>query len=172
MEEVENFEKSGLPINRPNSMNNYGLILEDIGMGGFCDQLVIQVMSKIGSLLYPNYSPAQSLDSHHSFIVQYKMDEDQKLDLHFDDSHVTLNVCLGRQFTAGDLFFCGLYDDETTHSESFYLQHNPGRGVIHLGLHRHAATEISSGERYNFIMWCRSHYHRSNCTCGKDHSDH
>jgi hypothetical protein len=30
--------------------------------------------------------------------VQYKLKEDKKLDFHFDDSEVTLNVCLGKDF--------------------------------------------------------------------------
>ena len=32
MEELEAFEKSGLPARRPNSMNNYGTIVNSIGM--------------------------------------------------------------------------------------------------------------------------------------------
>jgi hypothetical protein len=30
--------------------------------------------------------------------VQYKLREDKKLDFHYDDSEVTLNVCLGKEF--------------------------------------------------------------------------
>ena len=29
--EVEHFQRSGLPVRRPNSMNNYGLIVNEIG---------------------------------------------------------------------------------------------------------------------------------------------
>ncbi len=40
--------------------------------------------------------------------MQYKLTEDRALDFHYDDSHVTLNVCLGRQFEGGDLYFKGM----------------------------------------------------------------
>jgi len=58
----------------------------------------------IARFLYPEYGGA-SLDEHHGFIVRYKMDEDLNLDFHYDDSEVTLNLCLGRAFTGGSLFF-------------------------------------------------------------------
>ena len=38
-----------------------------------------------------------SFDDHHSFCVSYKPDEDRGLDMHTDNSDVTLNVCLGRE---------------------------------------------------------------------------
>ena len=31
---------------------------------------------------------------------------------------------------------------------------------MHLGHHRHGADDISSGERYNLIMWCKNSAHR------------
>ncbi len=47
------------------------------------------------------------LSLHHTFLVQYKREEDLGLDMHTDDSDVTFNVCLGRGCTGGDLVFCG-----------------------------------------------------------------
>jgi hypothetical protein len=32
LDEIDSFEASGLPVMRPNSMNNYGVILSEIGM--------------------------------------------------------------------------------------------------------------------------------------------
>lgn len=46
------------------------------------------------------------------------------------------NVCLGKQFKGGDLYFKGLLNDPTTHNELFKLSHTPGYGCIHLGQHR------------------------------------
>jgi hypothetical protein len=37
---------------------------------------------------------------------------------HVDDSEVTLNVCLGRQFSGGELFFRGVRCDEHVSSET------------------------------------------------------
>ena len=36
--------------------------------------------------------------SHHSFMVKYKAGQDLGLDMHTDDSDVTVNVCLGKDF--------------------------------------------------------------------------
>jgi hypothetical protein len=41
------------------------------------------------------------------FVVEYGADKDKKLDWHVDDSDVTLNVCLGKEFVGGDLVFSG-----------------------------------------------------------------
>ncbi len=37
---------------------------------------------------------------------------------HVDDSEVTLNVCLGKQFEGGDLFFRGVRCDKHVNGES------------------------------------------------------
>jgi hypothetical protein len=155
VEEIEHFESTGLPISRPNSMNNYGLILADLGFTDFIDQLLLKYMAKFARFFYPEWREAQNLDSHHSFIVQYKTNEDLDLGFHYDDSHVTLNVCLGKEFTGGELYFRGLYHFSETHNEHFKLAHAPGRGVVHLGQHRHGAHKITSGARYNLIIWGR-----------------
>jgi hypothetical protein len=34
LDEVEHYADSGLPVRRPNSMNNYGLIVNEIGLEG------------------------------------------------------------------------------------------------------------------------------------------
>mgnify|MGYP003333528851 CR=1 FL=1 len=44
-------------------------------------------------------------------MVQYKHGEDLGLDMHTDASDVTLNVCLGKEFTGAGLTFCGVRGD-------------------------------------------------------------
>lgn len=39
-----------------------------------------------------------SLDSHHSFVVEYELNKDKDLDVHLDQSTLTVNVCLGKEF--------------------------------------------------------------------------
>jgi len=78
IEEVDNFERSGLPVMRPNSMNNYGVILDEIGMTPFLAKLRDDYVSPFARLLYPEAS-GDSLDHHHGFIVQYKIGEDWTL---------------------------------------------------------------------------------------------
>ena len=36
-----------------------------------------------------------SLDHHHGFTVEYGDQKDKQLDMHVDDSEITLNYCLG-----------------------------------------------------------------------------
>ena len=36
---MEHYSGSGLPVSRPNSMNKYGLVLNDVGMEPLFDQL-------------------------------------------------------------------------------------------------------------------------------------
>jgi hypothetical protein len=48
------------------------------------------------------------LDSHHGFIVEYELGKDSKLDFHVDEADVTLNLCLGKEFKGGDLYFAGI----------------------------------------------------------------
>ena len=60
------------------------------------------------------------------------MDEDLDLDFHYDDSDVTLNVCLGKTFTGGELYFKGLFHHPETHGEDLSLGHTPGWLLIFL----------------------------------------
>ena len=63
-----------------------------------------QYLLPIARLLYPEWV-GRSLDSHRAFIVQYSMGSDTDLCYHYDNAEVTLNVCLGKTFTGGDLYF-------------------------------------------------------------------
>jgi hypothetical protein len=155
IEEVEHFENSGMPVSRPNSMNNYGCILDDFGFTPLITLIREKYISPLARLLYPDYN-GDHLDSHHAFIVQYKVTEDKSLNFHYDEAEVTLNVCLGKEFTGGSLYFRGLLADPSTHDENFEVEHKPGQALLHIGRHRHGANPITSGERYNLIIWCRS----------------
>ena len=46
-----------------------------------------------------------SLDSQKAFTVSYREGEDVELSYHYDNAEVTLNVCLGSDFTDGELYF-------------------------------------------------------------------
>ena len=103
------------------------------------------------------------IDHHHSFMVQYRAGEDLGLDMHTDACDVTLNVCLGREFTGAGLTFCGLRGEANARPErKFQYRHTHviGRAIVHLGHHRHGADDLVSGERYNLIMWNKSSSYR------------
>ena len=151
VDEVDAYAASGLPTARPNSMNKYGLVLNEIGMEPLFDALQASVLQPIASLLFPH--EGCSLDRHHSFIVQYQTGKDLGLDMHTDNSDVTFNVCLGRDFEGAGLTFCGYMGKEAHRHFSYRHKHVKGHAIVHLGRRRHGADDISSGERLNLIVW-------------------
>lgn len=154
-EEVQAFEDTDLPHLRPNSMNNYGVIVNHIGMKWMMDILVEKYMRRIGAVLFPDDGGA-TLDSQHSFVVKYAEDEDRSLDMHTDDSEVTLNLSLVDTFTGAGLTFCGRADSTSHRKSSLVYEHRVGRAVFHAGVHRHGANRLESGVRLNLIVWARS----------------
>jgi hypothetical protein len=98
----------------------------------------------------------------HVFIVKYKFGDEVKLNLHRDISDMTLNISLGIEFTGGTLKFLGWGQrfltgsaDEATRSRSKFFEHDHtvGTALLHSGRHPHKAEEITSGERWNLIVW-------------------
>ena len=90
------------------------------------------------------------------FMVQYKEGEDLGLDMHTDDADVTFNMCLGREFEASGLTFCGGVGRSDHRQFSCCYKHVKGWAVVHLGTQRHGADDIASGERNNLIVWCHN----------------
>ena len=159
LQEMDAYSGSGLPCPRPNSMNNYGLILNSIGLEGPFTRLQRDVLQIVSAALYPE--EGTSLDTHHTFLVQYKPGEDLGLDMHTDDSDVTFNICLGRQFEGANLEFCGKFGAEGHRKHTYTHAHVRGGCVVHVGRQRHGARCIKSGERVNLIIWNRSLPYRS-----------
>lgn len=94
-------------------------------------------------------------DRHHTFVVRYKVGEDLGLDMHTDDSDVTFNVCLGKDFKGAGLQFCGDQGATDHRKASLQYQHRVGHCVVHRGHRRHGADDITEGERLNLIVWTR-----------------
>ena len=79
--------------------------------------------------------------------------KDLGLDMHVDNSDVTFNVCLGKDFTGAGLAFCGYMGEPHHRRISHTYVHRKGHCVVHLGRRRHGADDIQSGERLNLIIW-------------------
>eukprot|EP00435_Cladocopium_sp_Y103_P039422 s1688_g10.t1 len=158
LEEIFNFYDTGLPARRPNSMNNYGIILSDIGLEPFIDK-VQELLQPLGEGFFPG--PGSCWDGHHCFIVRYREGEDLGLDMHTDDSDVTFNICLGLDFAGAGLQFCGSMGAPDHRKHSFTYGHKKGHCIVHLGRKRHGADDITSGERLNLILWNHSSEFRS-----------
>lgn len=151
--------RNNLPIHRPNSMNRYGLVLNHIGLESLMTSLQQEYLLPISRKFFP--IEASEFTSHHSFIVSYEPQRDRALDLHTDDSDVTWNICLGKEFSGSGLTFCGQIAKADHRQYQCSYQHRLGYAVIHLGQQRHGAENITSGERHNLIVWCRNDSYRS-----------
>lgn len=146
-------------LERPNGMNRYGIVLNQLGLEPLITALQQEYLLPLQGGLFPE--EGSEADDHHCFIVRYKAGEDVGLDMHEDDADVTLNVCLGKEFEAATLSFCGLAADLDHRKLKHTYQHQKGRAVVHLGRHRHGADNIASGERVNFILWSTSSKYRA-----------
>ena len=153
VEELDKFHATGLPARRPNSMNNYGIVVNEIGMESALDQLCHKLLQPLAQYLYPGVG--SHFDRHHTFVVRYKVGEDLGLDMHTDDSDVTFNICLGKDFKGAGLQFCGDQGATDHRKASLQYQHKVGHCVVHRGHRRHGADDIVEGERLNLILWAR-----------------
>ncbi|KAJ6822761.1 putative PKHD-type hydroxylase [Iris pallida] len=176
--EVENFEKwvnaAKFKTMKPNTMNKYGAVLDDFGLEAMLNKLMEEFLCPISRVFFPEVG-GSTLDSHHGFVVEYGNDKDIELGFHVDDSEVTLNVCLGKQFCGGELYFRGIRCDKHVNSESqpeeiLEYSHVPGQAVVHRGRHRHGARPTTSGHRINLLLWCRSSVFREMKKYQKDFS--
>lgn len=150
----------GLPPVPPNSMNRYGLLLEDLGLAPLLDRLRERVVVPLARQHFADLGGAE-LDHQHAFVAVYEPDGDRDLALHLDDSGVTLNLCLGQVFEGGDLQLSGLRcahhaQGPSAPRERARVAHVPGQALVHAGWHRHEALPLRGGRRLALILWCRS----------------
>jgi hypothetical protein len=167
MEEIRHFYASKLPARRPNSMNNYGIILNEIGLETVAFMLQDAIIQPMAAILLPQ--AGSELESHHSFTIRYKGGEDTHLDVHTDDSDITFNVNMFGDYTGAPLVFCGINGAPDHRLFQTAYQHKLGYAVLHLGRHRHGAEDITSGERMNLVVWSYSHNFRSSSVSEKKH---
>jgi len=166
--EVRSFEATTLPRRRPNTMNNGGLVINDIGMEPIMTELTRRLVAPLAEALYGATERfGRSIDHHHSFVVEYRhAGGDRGLDLHHDASEVTLNVCLSGGFEGGGLRFCGQFGTPAHRRLHGVAGHRVGRAVLHLGRQRHGADDLTAGERLNLILWARSSAFRAAAAYG------
>ena len=68
IEELLHYEASGMPVARPNSMNAYGVIVNEIGMRPLIDDLQRRCLLPLTRLLFAREGSA--FNNHHSFMVR------------------------------------------------------------------------------------------------------
>lgn len=156
LQELEHFEKSAAPKGRPNTMNHYGILLNELNFDqGFITPLRKKYLHPITAVLYPDWG-GHCLDSQKAFVVKYDMNEDLDLSYHYDNAEVTLNVSLGKDFTEGNLYFGNMRQVPISESECTEVQHKVTEGLLHRGQHMHGALPIASGQRWSLIIWMRA----------------
>ncbi len=74
---------------------------------------------------------------------------------------ITINVCLGKQFTGSTLYFNG-FPGKPNKDLKIEYNHTVGTALIHAGKHVHGVHKLESGERSNLIIWCRNSGIRAN----------
>ena len=156
VEELEHFEASAFPKGRPNTMNNCGILLDEVGLDiDLLTPLCQRYLAPLTSALFPECG-GKSLDSQKAFTVTYRTQpgSDQDLAYHYDNAEVTVNVSLTSCFDDGYLYFGPM----RTEPQSKYtkVEHKLGYGLLHRGQHMHGAMPITDGVRHNLILWMRS----------------
>lgn len=149
---------------RPNSMNAYGVVLHELGLEYAMDDLVSRCVRPLAQSALSAHH-ADTLDHQHAFVVDYAVGGDRSLDLHVDDSEVTLNVCLGWEFEGAGVQFHGVRcdahrSDASDQRERFEWTPRVGSALLHAGANRHCVTELRDGRRTNLIVWAKSTKHR------------
>lgn len=138
--------------NAPNSMNNYGLVLNNTPLSGFIKKLQREYLVPLFKLLFPDFG---NIKDFHAFTIKYSDNEDYNLDPHTDDSDITFNICLTQPIKGSELIFCGNIDSSDHRQVSKIYQHKVGYAIIHLGKRRHCAIDILQGSRMNLVIWNR-----------------
>mmetsp|Transcript_54787 Transcript_54787/g.90792 ORF Transcript_54787/g.90792 Transcript_54787/m.90792 type:complete len:370 (+) Transcript_54787:3-1112(+) len=163
LEEIQAAEESGVPLRRPNGMNRFGAILEEVPGGlGFEKSLAFlsrRFLRPLSQMLFPHLVAIGDADDHYGFVVRYRVGEDVSLAGHADASVATLNVNLGIEgFVGGALEFRGtrfIEDNpqDKPPSQVDFAHFHPGEAILHLGGQHHAALPLLSGERVNLVIW-------------------
>ncbi|CAG2173196.1 unnamed protein product, partial [Oppiella nova] len=162
VEEVDHFNASSVPKGRPNTMNNYGILLNELGFDDhFLTPLREHYLNPMARVLFPDWvgGGAGGLDSHRAFTIKYSASADAELFTHFDNSEVTLNVCLGKEFAGSEVYFANFRTERRVSAAEAAVtavEHRPGVGLIHLGQQMHGTLPVSDGERQNLVVWMRS----------------
>lgn len=115
----------------------------------FYRELLNRYMRPIARLLFPEVV-GYDLQTF-GFSIQYQAGMDTSLQPHTDASAATLNINLnlpGEVFTGSGVDF---FDHDT--GKVNRMSFEPGTAMIHRGNVAHAAQPITSGERFNFVLW-------------------
>ncbi|ETO31953.1 hypothetical protein RFI_05163 [Reticulomyxa filosa] len=84
---------------------------------------------------------------------------------HTDDSEITLNICLTKNFEGGKLILHGLRNNSASTEDIYEIICQQGYAIIHPGRLLHQVTPVTKGERIMLIVWCRDTVNLRNQVC-------
>ena len=98
LDEIQNikrfYKNYKIPMENPNSQNKHGILVDNFGFYGVIQEMVQRVVIPLAKKLWSGVGE-DTLHMHNAFTVDYHKTKDKNLELHVDDSEVTVNICLG-----------------------------------------------------------------------------
>lgn len=161
LDELAYQEESQIPMRRPNGMNRYGCILDEVGFGDLVKDLSSHLLRPMAHILFSNRVAVEDLSQHYGFVVQYHPDADVNLAEHADASAITINICLQPSQEYSPLYFKNVrelyFADEQDVKPTNVTLDAPGVAAIHLGQHIHGVSNVTSA-RSNMVVWLQGDY--------------
>jgi len=101
--------------------------------------------------------PPGTLKLHGGFVINYSSYMNKSLQLHTDDSDITINLCLQTDCEGTQVRFHGhrstkIYKPDYWAGE---VDITPQKlwALVHEGQHQHETLPVQSGERWNVVLW-------------------
>jgi hypothetical protein len=143
------------------------MVLDMMNLSWLNDALLNRVINPIAQLVFSDQVNHGELDWRHGYIVSYAppANDDKsnsmralsrsRLVAHTDDSELTLNVCLGREFEGGQVLFSGVRGGARREPDAYSPR--IGWALMHIGREFHEVSPVTSGQRFSLIVWARSY---------------
>jgi hypothetical protein len=149
---------SSVPREQPNSMHNYGMVVNNPELSAQLACLPDTWLATVIPTLFPHL-PGGRFGDQHAFMVFYGEDAERELALHVDASHITLNICLENDAQGGEINFtgarCARHVNEPPDRITVSHRFEPGDVLLHVGNQRHHVSPLRGGRRRNLLVWYR-----------------
>lgn len=160
IEELDFQEESHIPMRRPNGMNRFGCILDQIGFEKIVKEVSDRILRPMAHIVFPIRVAVEDIATEYAFVVRYHPDSDVNLAEHADASAITINVCLQPSIENSPLYFKSVREigePSVDVAPTNVTLDTPGMAVIHLGQHLHGVSNVTS-TRSNMVVWLMGHH--------------
>ncbi len=161
---IDNQTIEKLLIEANNKLKKSPNTMHKVGASDICDISFIEKIKNIADFYGKNYydfDKKRNLVLFKDFTVHYDNNNlDKKLDVHYDDSDITVNICLKNTMEVSEsteLTYYGSTNSLLTkkrNQKMINFGFQTGEIVIHKGKHLHSVSNVyGNGERVNLVMW-------------------